>query len=277
METKFKKFEKKPNIVLIQGSPRYVNNCPSENSKTAEIVKYVKEKIKNVDFTIIDLKIDPNKHIVQPCKGCVSTAGGAHCHYPCDCYDETNDKMFSEKIYEKLEKCDAFILFTPIHWSAAPSQVKALFDRLVCINQTLTREQAHEIFEGDVKNPLKTSKFEKTNVFCELKKNHWEGKIAAFYAHGDDGADDYKCKDFPEVYKKYCCEFEPKQMMMPYVWQLRYSGIDAPDDFIEAFFIKDKISYSQENENFKKGEYDFMYDKAINLVNKVVSKIKNKK
>ena len=67
---------------------------------------------------------------------------------------------------------------------------------MVCINQTLTREQAQEIFDSDVKNSTKTAKFEKTDVYCELKKNHWEGKIAAFYAHGDDGADDYKCKDF---------------------------------------------------------------------------------
>ncbi|NPV13149.1 MAG: flavodoxin family protein [Ignavibacteria bacterium] len=273
MKTKFKNFSKKLNIVLIQGSPRYVNNCPDENSKTSKIIKYVKDNIKNVDFTIIDLKLSPDKHIIQPCKGCVSTAGGAHCQYPCSCYNEENDKMFSEKIYEKLEKCDAFIVFTPIHWSAATSQVKALFDRLVCINQTLTREQAEEIYDGDMKNSTKTAKFEKTDVYCELKKNHWEGKIAAFYAHGDDGADDYKCRDFPEVFKKYCCEFKPEQMMMPYVWQLRYSGIDVPDEFVESFFIKDKISYSEENEKFEEGKYDFMYDKAIKLVNKVIKKL----
>ncbi len=30
-----------------------------------------------------------NQHkrpIIQPCKGCISTAGGYHCHFPCSCY-----------------------------------------------------------------------------------------------------------------------------------------------------------------------------------------------
>ncbi len=273
MKTKFQKF-KKPNIVLIQGSPRYKNNCPGENSKTSEIVKYVKDNIKTANFEIVDLKLMPDKQIINPCKGCVSTAGGSHCHYFCDCYDETNDKMFSEKIYEKLENCDAFIIFTPIHWSAATSQVKALFDRLVCINQTITHKEATELFDN-FKNPKETIPFENTETFQELIKNYWEGKIAAFYAFGDDGANDYKAGNIPEVFKKYCCEFTPKQTMMPYAWQLRYSGIDVPDDFIEAFYIKDKVSYSQENKNFYDGKYDFMYDKAIKLVNKVIKKLQD--
>lgn len=276
METKFEKFTNKPNIVLIQGSPRFVNNCPNDNSKTSKIVKYVKDNIKDANFEIIDLKLDPDKLTIQPCKGCISTAGGAHCHYKCDCYDENNDKMYSEKIYDKLEKSDAFVLFTPIHWYAASSQVKALFDRLVCINQTITHTQAVELFGKEYKNAKLTKKFEITDTYQQLIKNHWEGKIAGFYAFGDDGANDYKTQALPEVFTDYCCESTPKECVMPYVWQMRYSGIDAPDKLIEAFFLKDKICYSCENDKFKEDGYYFMYEKAIRLVDKVIVHLKNK-
>ena len=70
MKTKFDNFKnKKLNIVLIQGSPRYTNNCPGENSKTSKIIKHVKDTIKDVKFEVIDLKLDPDKMIIQPCKG----------------------------------------------------------------------------------------------------------------------------------------------------------------------------------------------------------------
>lgn len=273
MKTEFNKFKNKPNIVLIQGSPRNVNNCPNENSKTSKIIKYVKDNISDANITIIDLKLDPNKDIIKPCKGCISTAGGYHCTYPCSCYDETNDKMFSEKIYDKLEKSDAFIIFTPIHWYAATSQVKALFDRLVCINLTLTKEQSKELFNDDIKNSKLTSTAEQDKIFDDLLKNHWEGKLAGFYAFGDNGADDYDNKDIPKTHSKYDDKMTPKDMIMPYVWQMRYSGIDVQDDFIEAYFIDDKIPYSEQNENFKNDKYQFMYDKALTLTKKIIKKI----
>ena len=273
---KFNEF-KQPKIVLIQGSPRNIDNCPNENSKTIDIVNYIKNNIKDASFDIIDLTLDPDKLIIHPCKGCISTAGGAHCTYKCSCYNEKNDKMFSENIYDRLEKCDAFIVFTPIHWSAATSQIKSLFDRLVCINQTITKQESIKIFgEYNIKDSKLTSKFEKTDTFQKLRKNHWCGKVAAFYAFGDNGANDYQKNELPEVYTKYCCELKPKECMMPYVWQLRYSDVDVPDELIEAFYINDKICYSCENEKFEDGGYKFMYDKAIKLTNDVISFINKK-
>jgi multimeric flavodoxin WrbA len=69
-----------------------------------------------------------------------------HCHWFCSCYAPNDDKnpdlMYEAKIYDKLEACDGFMVVSPQHWYSVSSQVKTMFDRLVCANLTITREQA---------------------------------------------------------------------------------------------------------------------------------------
>jgi len=69
--------DKKPNVVLFQGSPRDKETCSGMDSKTEVVVNYL------------------------------------------------------------VQECDAFIIVSPIHWHSLTSQIKTLFDRLVCINLTM--------------------------------------------------------------------------------------------------------------------------------------------
>lgn len=270
---KLQEYNKK-RIVIIVGSARVKDNCPGQESKTSIIVKHaIKDLPEDIEIDLIDLAVQDDVPIVQPCKGCISTAGGAHCHFPCSCYfkgdDQHPDFMSDFDVYKRLERADAFIVFSPINWWNVPTQVKAMFDRLVCASLTLTDKQAVELLgDGNIKNPAKTKKLSESKDFKKLVKNHLEGKVAAFYIQGDNGADDYKGLDIPESMAKYNIgKFnEPKNAIMPIVWQCRYMGIDSPDELIEAFYMNENISYSEANDKLKEGKLDFAIKKARKLI-----------
>jgi len=269
---KLQEYNKKRILIFI-GSARAKDNCPGQDSKTSKIVKEaLKDLPDDIELDIVDLSVENDKPIVQPCKGCISTAGGAHCNYPCNCYFKGDkdhpDLMHEFDIYRRLEKCDAFVVFTPINWWSVTSQVKAMFDRLVCASLTITAKQARYMWGDDAKNPAKTKPFSKTDEFKKMVKNHLEGKVGAFYIHGDDGADDYKGRKMPDSYNKYeIGKFnEPKNAILPIVWQCRYSGIDVPEELIEAFYMNEEISYSDANDKLKDGKLGFAIKKAKKLI-----------
>jgi multimeric flavodoxin WrbA len=271
---KLKEYDKKK-IIIFMGSARNKNNCPDQDSKTSLIIKEALKRIKDkkidIDIELLDLSIEDDKPIIQPCKGCISTSGGAHCHWPCDCYikgDKDHPDFISEfNIYEKLQKSDAFIVFSPINWWSVTTQIKALFDRLVCASLTITTEQALDIFGDDLKNSKKTKKFSETDEYKKMVKNHLEGKIAGFYVHGDNGANDYKGRKLPDTMNYNIGDFnDPKYAILPIVWQCRYMGIDVPDKLIESFYMNHNISYSKANDKLKNGELDFAINKAEKLI-----------
>ncbi len=260
-------------IMVFSGSARCMDNCPGQDGKTNYIVEQaIKDLPKDIEIDLVDLSVETDKPIIQPCKGCISTAGGAHCHFPCDCYFKKNkdypDLMHDFDIYKRLLKADAFIVFTPINWWSVPTQVKAMFDRLVCGSLTITDKQAQELWPDDVKNPKKTKPFSDTEKYKEMVKNHYEGKVGAFYVHGDDGADDYKNREMPDSYKKYeIGKFdEPINTIKPIIWQCRYMGIDVPDELVEAFYMNEDISYSDANDKLKEGKLNFAVKKARKLI-----------
>lgn len=239
--------DKKPKIVLIQGSPRKERSCSNQTSKSEKLMNYVLQKWSPfIDFEIVDLSV--GKVTVQPCKGCISTSNGLHCHWKCSCYikgDYNNpDLMYEADVYDKLERCDAFLVISPVHWYAVSTQVKAMFDRLVCANLTITKEEAVEIFgKGNIKNSDLTGQAELSGKYKGLLKNHLAGKYAAFYVHGDDGANDYNGNP-PETGDK---DWNPINNVMPLVYQCRYSEINCPDDLIESFFINKGKEYYKAN------------------------------
>ena len=268
------------NIVAFQGSPRTKESCSGGDSKTSFLLnKAIQELTNDVKVTLIDLKVMDTDPQVRPCKGCIGTSNGFHCHYPCSCYDKddgTNDLMHEKDVYKKLEKADGFVVFTPVHWYGPSSQVKALFDRLVCTNLTLTREDAKKIYGKDIKDPKKTIEAEQSGKYRDLLKNHYEGKVAAFFIHGDDGADDYsnRRKPLSMADMKNQDYISPKEAIMPIVNQCRYSGIFVPENCIEGVVFGYGEKYSQNNIDVRKSE---LIDKAINLVKNLVSEIKKRK
>lgn len=274
----------KPRVLIFQGSPRDPDTCPNMESKTHKIVEHVISKWSPfIDMQVIDLSVNHSKKpIIQPCKGCVSTAGGFHCHFACSCFHKGDDKrpdLLSElDVYNKLKECDAFIIFSPIHWHSLSSQVKTLFDRLVCINQTLTVDDAKKLMgKGNIKDSEITGKFARSGKYDGMLRNHLEGKVAAFYAQGDNGADDYEGKELPESYSDVLDDGfgnNPKSVVMPFVMQLKYSGVFVPDELIESFYVNEGVNYNVANKTFNKTKEFF--DRADHLMDNLLTYLEEK-
>lgn len=180
--------------------------------------------------------------------------------------------MYESEIYDKLEACDSFLVVSPINWYSVSTQVKAMFDRLVCANLTLTKDQAIEIMgEGNIKNSKITGETELSGEYKHLLKNHLEGKTAAFYVHGDDGADDYS-GDFMKTGDE---NWSPLNSVMPLVYQCRYSGINCPDSLVEAFYINKGLPYYEANLEMEyEGEFFERMDLLLNrLLDELSSKV----
>lgn len=267
-------------IIVFQGSPRTKKSCSGGDSKTSYLMnETLKSVTKGVKFEVIDLCVIDTESQVRPCKGCIGTSNGFHCHYPCDCYapnDGTNDLMHEKDVYKKLEKADGFVVFTPVHWFAPSSQIKALFDRLVCCNLTLSVDDAKKLYGKDVKDPKKTIAAEQSGKYRDMLKNHYEGKVGAFFIHGDDGADDYVNRRLPlsMVDCKKSEYIDPRDAIMPIVMQCRYSGIFVPESCIEGNVFGYKEKYSQNNIDVKKSN---LVDKATKLLNNLINEIKKSK
>jgi len=229
--------------------------------KKNKLEKYFNEKIGKLKFSYP--KVESIKEIgYKPVYDIeVSNSHEFNCEgikiHNCSCYfkgDKKKPDLLKElDVYTLLEECDAFIIFSPIHWYSLPSQVKTLFDRLVCINQTLTIDDAKKLMgPKNIKNSKVTGKFARSGKYDYLLKNHLEGKYAAFYVHGDDGANDYSNKKMPDSYDIIKDPYSEnlKNIVLPYVMQLKYSGIYVPDDLIEVFYINKGIDYYTANKLF---------------------------
>jgi multimeric flavodoxin WrbA len=248
--------DKKPNVVLFQGSPRDKETCSGMDSKSETVVNYLLEQWSPfINFKVIDLSVNQHKRpIIQPCKGCVSTAGGYHCHFPCSCYNKGDKKMpdllHELDVYKLLQECDAFIIVSPIHWHSLTTQIKSLFDRLVCINLTMDVWDAINVIgrEG-IKDPKVTGELSKDKKYNSLLRNHLEGKVAGFYVHGDNGADDYSDRELPPSYDVMDDGFQnnPKNVVMPFINQLKYSGVYVPDELVQAFYTNKGVDYYTAN------------------------------
>lgn len=271
----------KNRIVVIQGSPRTKKSCSGGDSKTSMLIKKILEKIdKSIKIDLFDLSVRDNEPKVQPCKGCISTSNGYQCHFPCSCYSKNNnqepDYMHDKDVYKKMQKASGFVVFSPVSWYALTTQVKAFFDRLVCVNLTLDVEQAKKYIGDDIKNPEITRKLEKSGQYSNLLKNHYEGKVAAFFVHGNNGANDYAHRKLPLSLDEYHDEeksFSIKDSVMPIVHQCRYSGIYVPENLIQCHHIGENESYAGGNEKFKNQEEDIFVDKGILLIKQLISEI----
>src|SRR5687767_3194111 len=139
--------------------------------------------------------------------------------------------MWDLDLYARLDMADAWAIIGPINWYGITSNLKLLFDRLVCMNGGNPDEKTigH-------KNPEKAMAFEHTDEWKELSQNHLEGRTAAFFCYGDEGGDEFDETGRPKIlqHKHY---FDPdkepfeneRDSYAPLVWQCRYSGIEVPD------------------------------------------------
>ena len=131
--------------------------------------------------------------------------------------------------------------------------------------------------KGNIKDSEITGKFARSGKYDGMLRNHLEGKVAAFYAQGDNGADDYEGKELPESYSDVLDDGfgnNPKSVVMPFVMQLKYSGVFVPDELIEAFYVNEGVNYNVANKTFNKTKEFF--DRADHLMDNLLTYLEEK-
>ncbi len=228
--------DKRPfRVLIIAGSARRQFNCPGVDGKARMLM------LKMADMLPADWEIDYEdlanvygRAKIQSCNACVSTAMSL-CVWPCNCYEKGSwaekDLMWDLDLYSRLDMADAWAIIGPINWYAPSSNLKLMFDRLVCMNGGNPDEKLI-----DHKDPEKAMALEHTELWKELSVNHLEGRTAAFFCYGDKGGDEMDENNVPKIlqHKNYFDgDAEPfvneRNAYAPLVWQCRYGGIEVPD------------------------------------------------
>jgi hypothetical protein len=227
-------------VLLIAGSPRRLHSCPGLDSKARALLHRMIGQLPpewQVDHE--DIGNEHGKPKIQGCNGCVSSSM-ALCVWPCNCYGPRSatqpDLMWDLNLYGRLARADAWAIIGPVQWYAPSTNLKTMFDRLVCMSGGNPRPDLI-----DKKNTLKAQALERSAKWRELSVNHLEGRTAGFFCYGDDGANEEEDDGTPKRLK-HREWFEAKKQ--PYrqsgdgerlayqclVWQCRYSGIEVPDE-----------------------------------------------
>lgn len=194
----------------------------------------------------------------------------------CSCYNKGGkipDLLHELDVYNLLQKCDAFIIISPIHWHSLTAQIKTMFDRLVCTNLTMNVWDAINVLgRENIKNSEVTGKLSKSGKYDNLLRNHLQGKVAGFYVHGDDGADDYHDRELPDSYNDVFDDGfsnNPKATVMPFVMQLKYSGVYVPDELVQAFYVNKGVDYYTANISVMKNRE--LFERADTLLDNLLN------
>jgi hypothetical protein len=139
--------------------------------------------------------------------------------------------MWDMDLYARLDMADAWAIIGPINWYAPSSNLKLMFDRLVCMNGGNPDENLI-----DHKDPEKAMALEHTALWEEISVNHLEGRTAGFFCYGDEGGDEMDENNVPKIlkHKNYFdgdAEIfdDDKNAYAPLIWQCRYGGIEVPE------------------------------------------------
>jgi multimeric flavodoxin WrbA len=251
-------------VMIISGSQRRQYNCPGVDSKSRMLM------LKMADMMPADWEIDYEdlsnvykREKIQPCNACVSTSM-ALCVWPCNCYSKNDsaepDLMWNMDMYARLDMADAWAIIGPINWYGPTSNLKAMFDRLVCMNGGNPDEEtiAH-------KDPEKAMAFEHTEDFSAMSVNHLEGRTAGFFCYADKGGDEMGADGRPKILR-HKAWFDPTQepfenernAYAPLVWQCRYGGIEVPDALWQCAITGQDKKYSENQAEDVVKEKDFM-------------------
>ena len=226
-------------ILIIAGSGRKQYNCPGVDGKARMLMMKMADMLPQeweIDYE--DLSNAYGRAHIQSCNACVSTSM-ALCVWPCNCYKKNSsaeaDFMWNTDLYARLDMADAWAIIGPVNWYAPTSNLKLMFDRLVCMNGGNPDERliGH-------KDPEKAVVLEHTALWKELSVNHLEGRTAGFFCYGDGGGDEMDENNVPKLlqHKNYFDGgAEPfkdmRQAYAPLVWQCRYGGIEVPEQLWE--------------------------------------------
>jgi len=252
-------------VLVLAGSNRRQYNCPGVDSKSRALMLRMAEHLPpewEIDYE--DLGNVYGRARIQSCNACVSTSM-ALCVWPCNCYkkddDAEPDLMWDMDLYARLDLADAWAIIGPHNWYGPTSNLKLMFDRLVCINGGNPREELI-----DHKNPEKAMLLEHAPEWEQLSVNHLEGRTAAFFCYGDEGGNEMDDTGRPKKlrHKQW---FDPEQepfddlrnAYAPLVWQSRYSGIEVPDTLWTYCTTGKALHYSDNQSEDMVRETAFMH------------------
>jgi multimeric flavodoxin WrbA len=224
-------------VLVIAGSQRRLHSCPGLDSKARALMQRMAAMMPagwQVDTE--DIGNEHGKPKIQSCNACVSSSM-ALCVWPCNCYgpgsDDQPDLMWDLDLYGRLARADAWAIIGPVNWYAPSTNIKAMFDRLVCMNGGNPRPDLI-----DKKDTLKAQALERSPLWRQISKNHLSGRTAAFFCYGDDGADEEdgcgmpRHLEHPEWFDVAAHPMRGDDERLAYqglVWQCRYSDIEVPD------------------------------------------------
>jgi hypothetical protein len=139
--------------------------------------------------------------------------------------------MWDADLYAQFDLADAWAIIGPINWFGPSSNLKLMFDRLVCASGGNPREELI-----DHKDPEKAMALERSPQWQSLTRNHLEGRTAAFFCYGDEGANEVDADGRPKVLQNknwYDPERDElgdeRESYGGLVRQCRYSGVEVPD------------------------------------------------
>jgi len=237
-ESAIQRTEQRPlRVLLIAGSQRRLHSCPGLDSKARALMLRMAAMMPpgwQVDTE--DIGNEHGKPKIQSCNACVSSSM-ALCVWPCNCYgpgsENQPDLMWNLDLYGRLARADAWAVIGPVNWYGTSSNLKLMFDRLVCMNGGNPRPDLI-----DKKDTLKAQALERSSLWREISRNHLSGRTAAFFCYGDDGANEEDGKGMPK-HLEHPEWFDASQHPMRgkdernayqgLVWQCRYSDIEVPD------------------------------------------------
>jgi hypothetical protein len=132
-------------VLIISGSDRRQYNCPGVDSKSrALMLRMAAQLPQDWEIDYEDIGNVYGRERIQSCNACVSTSM-ALCVYPCNCYSRNDSKepdlMWNLDLYARLDMADAWAIIGPINWYAPSSNLKLMFDRLVCMNGGTSKEE----------------------------------------------------------------------------------------------------------------------------------------
>ena len=164
-------------VLIIAGSGRRQYNCPGVDSKARTLMLRMAERLPQeweIDYE--DLGNVFGRARIQSCNACVSTSM-ALCVWPCNCYTRNDakepDLMWDLDLYARFDMADAWAIIGPVNWYGPTSNLKAMFDRMVCMNggnpdETTIRH----------KDPEAAMALEHDEVWPTMSLNHLEGRTA---------------------------------------------------------------------------------------------------
>lgn len=168
--------------------------------------------------------------------------------------------MWDLDLYARLDLADAWAIIGPVNWYAPTTNLKLMFDRLVCMSGGNPREDLIQH-----KDPELAMALENKPEWRDLSQNHLEGRTAAFFCYRDDGGSEVDADGRPKILRNkswFDPALEPFSAMRdayaPLVWQSRYSGIEVPDELWTYAPTGVGIPYSENQADDMIEEHAFM-------------------